>query len=224
MKQKTYQGKKPFLLISDFDGTVSEIDFFWQILNRRFPNGESSDYSAYLEKKIFAFELLSKIFRDMGMSEAELDEEISSIKIDKSFTDTAKWILTHGGDICILSAGCDYYIKRRLQKEGLGEIPVISNHGVYSDGGICMERMINSPWYNENSGIDKGKATADLKKDYAFTAYAGDGTFDAPAARITDLKFAKRQLEAILKKENTDYYLLTGFDIIREVLEKQNIL
>ncbi len=224
MKQQNKQSRKPFLLISDFDGTISKLDFFQQILNHYFLEGENGDYLAYREKRISSFTLLSSIFQNIGLSESELETEIQRIPIDDTFTETARWILQRGGDICILSAGCDYYIKRRLRLEGLGEIPVVSNRGIYSDGGICMLRDTDSPWYSEESGIDKGKATAHFKKNYDLVAYAGDGTFDVPAAKLVNLRFAKRQLEVLLQREQIAYYPLTGFYVIRQVLEEQKIL
>lgn len=216
--------KKHFLLISDFDGTISKIDFFWQILNRYYPGGKSTDYDDYIDKKISAFTLLSKIFQNLNLSQEELDKEISSIEIDKTFTETARWILDRGGDICVLSAGCDYYIKRRLSQEGLFDIPIISNHGVYSQGGIVMIRDLNSPWYCQDVGIDKKKATEHLIKNYSVVAYAGDGAFDAPGAKQADLKFAKRRLAEILEKENISYYTLSEFKVIKSCLEEKNIL
>lgn len=216
--------KKHFLLISDFDGTISKIDFFQQILNKYYPEGKSSDYDDYLDKKISAFTLLSRIFQNLDLSQEELDEEISAIEIDKTFTETARWILARGGNICILSAGCDYYIKRRLSQEGLFDIPIISNHGVYSQGGIRMIRDLNSPWYCQDVGIDKKKATEHLINDYSVVAYAGDGAFDAPGAKQADLKFAKRKLAEILEKENIPYYKLSEFKIIQNCLEEKNIL
>lgn len=216
--------KKHFLLISDFDGTISKIDFFQQILNKYYPEGKSSDYDDYLDKKISAFTLLSRIFQNLDLSQEELNEEIRAIEIDKTFTETARWILNCGGDICILSAGCDYYINRRLSQEGLFDIPIISNHGIYSHGGICMIRDLNALWYCQDVGIDKKKATEHLIKGYSVVAYAGDGAFDAPGAKQANLKFAKRRLAEILEKEHIPYYNLSEFRVIKSCLEEKNIL
>lgn len=224
MKGQNQSLKKPFLFISDFDGTISDIDFFWQILEHYYPDGKSDDYLLYQQRKLTCFELLSGIFQNIGVSEEELDEEISKIPIDPTFSETANWILQHGGDICILSAGCDYYIQRRLKQEGLHGISIISNHGVYANGGIQMERAEEFPWYSQEAGIDKRVAMEHLKTGYEIVAYAGDGSLDSPAAKLADLRFAKKQLELILKEESLSYYPLTKFQIIRSVLEKKKIL
>lgn len=203
---------KRFLFISDFDGTMTSQDFFLQIMYR------------YEHAKVFSnnwksgFELLSDVFGSINLSEDELQKEIEHIPLDTYFADAVKLVRNCGGDFLILSAGCKYYIERKLKAEGINNIDVIANDGVYRKGGIELVRDKNNRFYSEKFGIDKEKVVKYFRNKYEVIAYAGDSFVDFDACKLCDLKFSKGRLDNILNLFAIDHYNFKNFSEIVKIL------
>lgn len=206
---------KKFLFISDFDGTMTSQDFFLQIMyryqhNRVFSNNWKS-----------GFDLLSDVFDSINLSESDLQREIEYIPLDPYFVNTVKLVRKYGGDFLILSAGCKYYIERKLKSEGMFDIDIIANDGVYENGGIKLLRNVNDRFYSEKFGIDKEKVVRYLKDKYETIAYAGDSWVDFDACRICDFKFSKGKLDNILSMFGIDHYSFKNFSDITDILKEK---
>ena len=107
---------KPFLFITDFDGTVTAQDFVYQIMYR------------YQHDKIFSknkkrgVELLSSVFYELRLTQEEFLKEIEYIPMDKTFVPFFEFINKSGGDVLVLSEGAKYYIKKKFFFEGIKNI------------------------------------------------------------------------------------------------------
>ena len=206
---------KRFLFISDFDGTVTAQDFFQQIMYR------------YEHDKIFSnnwksgFDLLQDVFEDMNLTKDQLDLEIERIPLDPYFLSTVDFVENFGGDFLMLSAGCKYYIQRRLALIGAKNIDIIANDGVYRDGGLRMVRNENGLFYSEKFGVDKASVVKYFRDKYDIIAYAGDSSVDFEACRLCDIRFAKRTLADILNLFNINHHKFKNFCDIRFVLKSK---
>ena len=206
---------KRFLFITDFDGTATAQDFFLQIMYR------------YKHKQIFSkrqsnsFDFLSDILGNINITEQQLQKEIEYIPLDPFFVNTIKTIKELGGDIVVLSAGSTYYIRRKLAMVGLDNIDIISNKGIYKDGGIKLIRDHDNEFYCDMFGIDKIKVVKHFKKYYKTIAYAGDSRVDFDACRLCDIRFAKNTLSRIFDLFLMSYYKFENFDDIKKVLIKK---
>ena len=140
---------KSFLFISDFDGTMTAQDFFFFFLYR------------YEHDRIFSnevksgFDLLQDVFCNAKLTESQLESEIQRIPLDPNFASVVEFVDEYGGDFLILSAGCKYYIERKLCFEGINNVRIIANGGFYADGGLRMIKDENSRFYSTKFGIDK---------------------------------------------------------------------
>lgn len=206
---------KKFLFISDFDGTMTSQDFFLQIMYR------------YQHDRVFSnslksgFELLSDVFSNANLSEGDLQKEIEYIPLDPHFFKTVDLVRDLGGDFLILSAGCKYYIERKLKSEGIFGIDIISNDGFYENGGIKLLRNVNDRFYSKKFGIDKEKVVRYFKDKYETIAYAGDSSVDFDACRICDYRFSKGNLDNILNIFSIDHYSFKNFFDITNILKNK---
>ncbi len=203
---------KRFLFISDFDGTMTSQDFFLQIMYR------------YQHSKVFSndwksgFDLLSDVFGSINLSEDELQNEIENIPLDPYFVDAVNLVRNCGGDFLILSAGCKYYIDRKLKSVGINNMDIIANDGVYKNGGIELIRDKNDRFYSEKFGIDKERVVKYFRDKYEVIAYAGDSFVDFEACKLCDLKFSKGRLDNILNLFAIDHYNFKNFSEIVKIL------
>ncbi len=203
---------KRFLFISDFDGTMTSQDFFLQIMYR------------YEHAKVFSnnwksgFDLLSDVFGSINLSEDELQNEIEHIPLDPYFVNVVNLVRNCGGDFLILSAGCKYYIERKLKSVGIDNVNIIANDGVYKNGGIELIRDRDGRFYSEKFGIDKEKVVEYFRDKYEVIAYAGDSFVDFEACKLCDLKFSTGRLDNILNLFAIDHYNFKNFSEIVKIL------
>lgn len=187
---------KPTALFSDFDGTISDDDFFWFIADRYFDQAALEPWNRYLRGEITHLEALNAIFAQIRLPEKELLAFIDTIRIDPEFAKTAALCRQKGIPIYIGSAGCDYYINRLIGSIiAADNIRLVTNHGVYSPhSGLTMYPPENSPFYDSKVGISKAKVVDHLHQQGYKVVMAGDGPPDFPAAQIADVVFAKKIL------------------------------
>lgn len=198
-------------LISDFDGTISDDDFFTYITNAYFDDEALEPWRDYLAHKKTHFNALNEIFQKLrGVSEADLQKMMNTIKIDPDFKKTVQLCAKKNISIYICSAGCDYYINYLIgdiiKKY---KITLITNHGVFSQkNGLTMYAPDkNSPYYDEQVGISKASIVTKLHNEGYKVIFAGDGPPDFEPAKIAEDVFAKKMLlercrEAGIKTHN----------------------
>ncbi len=203
---------KPFLFITDFDGTVTAQDFVYQIMYR------------YEHDKIFSkdkkrgVELLSSVFYESGLTEEEFLKEIKYIPMDRTFVPFFKFVKEKGGDVLVLSAGAKYYIKKKFSFEGIEDIEVFANDLVFENGHFKFLVNENKNFHCPVFGINKEKVVASYKEKYKKIFYAGDSYVDFYASKLANFIFAKKNLVKILKMFNLKFFEFENFDDIRENL------
>lgn len=211
---------KRFLFLSDFDGTLSEKDFFHVVIDNHFQKESEKLYSDWDRKVMTDLEYLSKLFASIGRDQAGIDEDVDQIPFDPD----AKRVIDHvrrlGGDFVVISAGTDYYIKRIFEKYGIHDVRIISNPGVYRDHGIQLNVDPEGPYYSRLYGVDKEKVARDLSKGYEQVFFAGDSLPDLKAALLADTVFAKGKLQGLLDAEKKDYVAISRFAEIDDFLTK----
>lgn len=218
---------KNFAFISDFDGTLTEKDFYRIIMDEYLKDEYLKDkcdemYKEWRNKKIKDVEYLGYVFKNIKKSEEKIYEDIMKISIDPYIKEFINNIKLAGGDFIIISAGTSYYIDKVFEKNGIDEVEVYSNKGIFKDNGIHFDLDKNSDFYSEIYGIDKYKVVKKLKEKYDKVFYAGDSEPDLKPALIADVIFAKGGLVELLEKENKEFIKFESFS---EVWDKvQNYL
>jgi 2,3-diketo-5-methylthio-1-phosphopentane phosphatase len=211
---------KKFIFVSDFDGTLTGIDFYQILLDKYLGKRELEYFYRWKSGEINVFSFLKEIFTAIDLSKDELLEDIKSITFDKSSINFIKKVRQNGGDFIVLSAGASYYIEKLFDYHGISDINVIANKSCYKDGKILLTTKETDKYYSNISGIDKAKVVSDLRNKYEKLYYAGDGEPDYLAAVKADYIYAKLDLKDILENKKINYKeFKTFFDIEKDLFK-----
>lgn len=184
-------------LVSDFDGTISDDDFFNYVSRQYLGEQALAPWREYMAGEKTHFEALREIFASLRIDRTAFDDFIRSIKIDRSFFAAADFCRQNNMPVYICSAGCDYYIEcligREMKEYG---IRLVANHGVYKpeQGLLMTPPAAESPFFDPNTGVSKAAIVRYLQQAGYRVVYCGDGMPDVAAARIADDVFARKML------------------------------
>jgi len=211
---------KEFAFISDFDGTLTEKDFY-KILSESYLKEEFLPlFKAWKNGEMKDREYLSYVFNNIKRSEEEINEDILNIPFDPFAKKFIEKVKDAGGDFIVISAGTSYYIDKIFQKHKIEGVDVYSNKGIFKDNGIYFDLDENSEFYSDRYGIDKLIVVEKLKANYKKIFYAGDSGPDLSPALVCDLVFAKGELVELLKKEKKEFIEFENFSEVWDKLKK----
>lgn len=213
-----------FAFVSDFDGTLTEKDFYKIISNEYLKEQCEDKFKQWKDKKIKDVEYLGYVFGNIKRTEKEIYEDIKNIKLDPFAAEFIKIIKKTGGEFIIVSAGTGYYIDKVLKNNDIDDIQVYTNKGIFKDNGIHFQLDEKSEYYSEIYGIDKMKVVKKLKGKYEKIFYAGDSEPDLKASMIADVVFAKGELKDFLKKEHKEFIEFNDFTDIWKKLKRMGEL
>ncbi len=195
------------ILVSDFDGTMTRHDFF-DLARRELPSAADHDYwQDYVDGKITHFEALAGIFGAIRTDLATLENLVDRMGLDPWLRDSVQRLRAAGWEIVVASAGCDWYIRRLLDKAGI-QLEVHANPGMFSPAtGLALALPVASPYFRRETGIDKSAIVRTALARDPEAVFAGDGRPDlAPATLVRpDRRFATGWLERHLKKTGEPY-------------------
>lgn len=170
------------IFVSDFDGTITQHDFY-SLVTKAFPEIlQHNDWSNYEEGKITHFEALKNIFARLNCPEKMLIEITNKMIFPPNFTNDVDTLKQNGWDLTIASAGCDWYIKKLLGAN-LNKLTLYTNPGTYSpESGLTMTRADIGKFSSINIGVNKLAIVEDALHRYQNVAFAGDGRPDLESA------------------------------------------
>ncbi|MFZ0371582.1 MAG: MtnX-like HAD-IB family phosphatase [Halobacillus sp.] len=214
---------KKWAFVSDFDGTISNKDFYWVIIEKYYPEGRDL-FKKWKAGQMKDIEFLRSIFTSINQHEEQIIEDILNIPIDEYVPAFIQHVQNNGGDFYILSAGTDYYIHHILKEYNIQNVTVFSNEGYYEDQNVHLNIDPSHRHHSERYGIDKSKVIQELKQEYETVHFAGDSEPDSHPAVYADATFAKDALQEILSEKNVAYTPVTTFKDIQADLEKRGFL
>lgn len=214
---------KKWAFVSDFDGTISEEDYYWMVINKYFSKGKDlfNDWKAGEIKDI---DFLAAVFKEIHQEEAAIINDIHTLPIDEYVPEFVKQVQKNGGDFYILSAGTDYYIHHILDKYKIENVTVFSNEGYFHEKNIHLRIDKNAWKYSERYGIDKSKVIQKLKTEYEEVYFAGDSEPDSHPAIYADLTFAKSALQGMLAEKGVSFLPVDQFSEIEDYLVKKGLI
>jgi len=207
----------PTAFFVDFDGTITDLDTF-DVLVRRFVG----------EAEWLAFERAlddgSMTLRDVLQAEAALVrgsfDEIAAllraeIAFDPTFVSFADWCAQRRHPLTIVSSGIEAVIRDRLDRVGLGDLPVIANGIDANPDGWRIVFRDAVP-----NGTDKAAVVTAARARGVRAIFIGDGRSDYAAARAADRCFAKRglPLERYLREHDVAFVPFSDFAEIERSL------
>jgi 2,3-diketo-5-methylthio-1-phosphopentane phosphatase len=195
-------GRADSILITDFDGTVTWIDFY-ALVAPQFLESDLPDYwSEYANGRITHFEAMRSIYGHIRTDEATLRETVRQMRPDPRLAECVDRLRSTGWEIEIVSAGCRWYIDQILAEAGV-EATVHASPGTFHpDRGLVMELPVDNPYCSRETGVDKAAVVRDAVGRYERVAFAGDGRPDFDAALLVkpEDRFARGWLSQELKR------------------------
>jgi len=215
---------KKFAFVSDFDGTLTDRDFYHIVMDKYLKDWAPGYYSEWIKTKKIDVEFLNKIFGAMDRNEVEILEDILELPLDPYAMDFIKKVETCGGDFFILSAGTSYYIEKLLGHYNIKNVTVISMEGVYKNRGLQILPDSSSEFYSDKWGVDKEKVILLLKQKYEKVFFAGDSEPDMGAAKVADYAFARNKLQELLRLADIPFMPFNKYNEIEEYMIQQGWL
>ena len=184
--------KKPLLVITDFDGTLSLTDVGYEVLLKFSGQGWDDIDRDYCEGRIGSMEAYGRIVAILGGTREDMLRFVAeNTVIDPHFKEFYAFCREHGIEVKVVSDGLDFYIDYVLREHGLADIHFYSNVMTFRDG---KPQSIEFPHANEacnQCGTCKSNILEACQSDFRRIAYVGDGYSDLCPARKADLVFAK---------------------------------
>ena len=184
--------KKPLLVMTDFDGTLSLTDVGYEVLLKFSRQGWDDIDRAYCAGEIGSKEAYSRICAILGGTREDMLQFVAeNTVIDPHFAEFHAFCIRHGIDVKVVSDGLDFYIDFVLRQHGFAGIPFYSNVMTFRDG---KPQRIEFPHANgtcDKCGTCKSNILAACQPDYGKIVYVGDGYSDLCPAKKADLVFAK---------------------------------
>jgi len=188
------------LLICDFDGTITDLEISYALLDRFAPGNWRDLNHLYLEGRIGSREAYKRIIRYFrGTQEEVVGFLRERACIDPHFSPLLRFCRERELEFIIVSDGFDLYISAILEHHGL-EVPFLANHLEINGRGA----RIGFPHLNPECGrcgtckrrILEERRPAEGQP----VIYVGDGLSDRCAALEADLVYAKGMLRRELQR------------------------
>ena len=197
----------PRVLVTDFDGTLTQRDFY-QVFRDHYLAGDATDFwSEYRAGRMTHFDALRNIFLAAAPGEAALWEMTAEMQLEPDLPFWTTRLKDAGWQVVVVSAGCRWYIDRLLTQAGV-KLDVYANNGSVEGGCLQMERPTGSPFFSFENGVNK-PAVVQFYLDQGWqVAFAGDGFPDFEAALLTkpDARFARGDLARALEGRGESFH------------------
>jgi 2,3-diketo-5-methylthio-1-phosphopentane phosphatase len=212
--------KSKFHIFVDFDGTIALND----VGDRLFANfarpGWTTPIELWKQGKINSKECLIQECAITKITKKQLEIFSDNQKIDPFFPEFVKYFETSHHPVTVLSDGLTFYIKRILDRYGLGDIPVYANELVFMDTDSIKPEF---PYYEYGClkcGNCKGYHIRKLRQIDQKIIYIGDGFSDRCGVDESDIIFAKDDLKLYCQQNDLNFYEYENFkDVLKNLKE-----
>lgn len=208
------------LLITDFDGTMTETDFYKIALARFTPSETQYVWERFQRQELTLFETLQGIFSAIQAPEAEVAAALPDMDFDPQAAQAIQRLRQENWEVVIASSGCEWYIRRILAAAGI-EAVVHTNPGSFAtSGGLEMRMPPPSAYLSQKAGVDKAAIVREALENYPIVAFAGDSGPDLEAAKLVKdgFRFARSDLANLLERDGYSYHRYRRWSDISDIL------
>jgi 2-hydroxy-3-keto-5-methylthiopentenyl-1-phosphate phosphatase len=196
------------IFISDYDGTITDKDFYSLLAERYIPRETPDYFVQYRQGQITHFEAMAAYFAFAPTEEEQLEELLAASQADPDLGESAALLMHAGWELWVVSAGSSWYVERVLKRAGVAAT-VYSNPGRLENGrGLVLERLDpSSPFHSTSVGVDKSAVVRHALNVADAVAFAGDGPPDFPPAVLVqpELRFARGFLAEALREHGETF-------------------
>jgi 2-hydroxy-3-keto-5-methylthiopentenyl-1-phosphate phosphatase len=198
----------PWLIVVDFDGTITERDTLDDVLERYAPEAYDLAEAGLQSGRLTLRECMTMEFGPVrGDHETIVSEAVAAARVRPGFSEFVRAAEAAGHRIVVVSGGFESIIRRILVREHAGHLPVIAHEAQFTPGGTTVEFRHGEDC--DVCGQECKRSVVDGLRNGHPVAYIGDGYSDRCAAVAADRRFARRSLARDLERMGLDY---TPFD------------
>ncbi len=209
------------ILVTDFDGTLAQNDFYQLVCDQLMPPGTPDFYHEYRTGQMTHFECLAAYFGTIPTSEERVLELIRQMELEPRLPELLPLLAAKGWEVVVASAGCAWYIEKLLTAAGVS-LPVHASRGhwVGNGRGLKMELPTDSPFFSPTTGINKSAVVKHALTRTNLVAFAGDGFTDVPAALLVppERRFARHDCANELRLMGEPFQPFTRWAEVAETL------
>ncbi len=219
IQQDLHKMPAPWIVLSDFDGTISLSDVTDHVLAHLGTEGVSDLEEAWERGSIGSRECMRGQIALLRATPEELDDCIDDIVIDPDFAAFVQQAEQQGIRVKVVSDGLDYAIHRILNRHGLNHLSVAANHLAY----LGEDRWeLQFPHAQAHCARASGNCKcARLEQRHRLgerVLYIGDGTSDYCVSGSADFILAKDKLITFCQEQGLPYQAISGFGDAMEAL------
>jgi 2-hydroxy-3-keto-5-methylthiopentenyl-1-phosphate phosphatase len=208
------------IFLTDFDGTMTRVDFYDVVL-RRFPQIAARGFwQRYEQGQISHFQAMQGIYGQLRASSEEMADILREMELDPELP-AAVWKLERSDWVVkVVSGGGEWYILDLLEAAGV-TLEVHANPGRFDpEHGLVLRLPEDSPFFSPTVGIDKAAAVRQALDMTSRVAYAGDGRPDLEPALLVPphLRFARGWLADTLRSRGEPFHPFEHWSEIAERL------
>lgn len=210
-----------FQYFVDFDGTIAQSDvghtFFTTF------GADTATYfdveKAWLEGEISSADLYRAACPHVHVSPEQLDAFLATQKIDPTFPRFVAYAGEHNESLLVLSDGFRNYIEPMLRAANLSELEVCANAFTFEKNGTISPDFPFEAYSCGKCANCKRHHVLTRREPATITVFIGDGKSDCCGAIVSDLIFAKKDLEKFCLRRQIDYFSFQNFDDVIRNLE-----
>jgi 2-hydroxy-3-keto-5-methylthiopentenyl-1-phosphate phosphatase len=208
------------IIQSDFDGTLTEEDVSFALLDT-FARGDWRKlFQQYRENKMSVGDFNTKAFATVRASREELLQVArKEVKLRQGLHNLVNYCQERGLRFLIVSNGLDFYIKSILEDVGLGNIEIHAARTKFNPDGIEVQ-YIGPDGNRLNSGFKEAYTKLFLKQGYQVICL-GNGPSDISPASLAKHVFARDGLLDGCKEKKLK---CTPFDDLNDVVRGLKLL
>lgn len=215
---------KRLVIMSDFDGTLIEVDTVRYILERFVDEDWKTPDDLYNDGIISIEECLTRQFPMIKLTRERIIEELDKVVRPRQyFIDFLEYCKRNSIPFMIVSAGFDFYIRHFLEQMGLEEeIRFTAPRTIFTDDGLSIRFPQKE---NENAINFKEDLVRRLQKEGKEVAYLGNGRSDLPALEAADFRLVVRgsRLAAICNEKGITMREFEDFGEVMKYIDTQAI-
>lgn len=209
------------LVLTDFDGTVTQVDVGHLIFQRFSDPGWERAAAAWKRGEISSKARLEAQCRRTAVEPERLEAFALAQPLDPHFPEFAEWCESRGIELAIVSDGLDFYIERILRAHGLDHIQVLANHLEFEEGtGQFIPRF---PYFDLGCGQCANCKAYHLQHlaDGDEAVFIGNGLSDRCPAAVADHLFAKDDLARYCEQAGIPFEPFRDFGDIQRSMERK---
>ncbi|MFC1927899.1 MtnX-like HAD-IB family phosphatase [Chloroflexota bacterium] len=209
------------LVQSDFDGTITEEDASFFLLDAFAQGDWRRLFQQYKEHRISVGEFNTRAFAMVKADKHRLLESLQgNVKVRAGFHELVNYCLEKGLRFVIVSNGLDFYIRAVLKDLGLGDLEVHAAEASFHPAGMKV-RYVGPDGKRVNDGFKEAYMESFLTLGYS-VIYMGNGDSDVAPAKHAHRVFATGDLLAYGKENDLKCKPFKDFREVVEDLEEMS--